>query len=66
MRMGPIARVLNRANGLRCLQCEATEEDRQVTEQGLFVRSQQLVAPGDGISERALTGREIAGTVGQK
>ena len=52
-----------RGNGFDRFEREATGEDRQPPKQGLFVRRQEIVAPGDGIPHGLLPGREIAGAV---
>ena len=40
---------------------EAAGEDRQPAEDRLFLGGQQIVAPGDRVAHRALTGRGVAG-----
>ena len=42
------------------------DEDRQAAEQAPLVLVQQVVAPGDGVAQRLLAGREIARAAGQQ
>ena len=39
---------------------------RQPTEQGLLARLEQVVAPGDGVAQRLLAGRQVARATGQQ
>ena len=53
-------------DGLRRLEREATGEDRQVAEERLLVRGQQVVTPGDRVAHRALACGQIASAAGQQ
>src|SRR3712207_8407549 len=55
-----------RGNGFDRFEREPAGEDRQPPKQGLFVRRQEIVAPGDGIPHGLLPGREVAGAVDRK
>jgi hypothetical protein len=45
---------------LRCLQAEAADEDGKAAKDQLRVRSEEIVAPGDGVAQGLLAGRGIA------
>ena len=44
------------SNGGRCFQCKAAREDGKSGKKHLLGFAEQVVAPGDGVAHRALTG----------
>ena len=56
----------DRCDGLRGLQREAADEDREPAEEALLLGCQQVVAPGDGIAHRLLPRRQVARASGQQ
>ena len=56
---------LHGSDRLCCLQRPAAGENAQSPEQDLLRRSEQVVTPGDGVTQRPLARREVARTSGQ-
>src|SRR5215210_3562320 len=54
------------ADRLDCLQRAAAHEDRQASVQRLLLGAEQVIAPGDGVAEGLLAGRQITCTTGQE
>jgi hypothetical protein len=53
------------ADGLRGREGAAAGADRQPAEEGPLLSAQQIVAPADGVAQRPLPRRQVAGTTGQ-
>jgi hypothetical protein len=54
------------ANPLRRVQREAANEDGQAAEEGLLLRRQVVVTPGDGVPHRLLPSRQVPPAAGQQ
>ncbi len=53
------APIQRRAEVLDCFQGTAAHEDREPPEEALFLGTQQVIAPDDGIAQRLLTSWSI-------
>ncbi len=52
------------ADGLDCFQGAATDEDRDLPEEALFLGAQEIIAPGDGVAQGLLPGWGILCSTG--
>ena len=61
-----IACRLRSADGFRRLQREAAGEDGEAAEEGLLLRGEEVVAPGDGVAHRLVAGGLVARAAGEQ
>jgi hypothetical protein len=54
------------ADGLGRVKREAPGKDGEAAEEGAFLLGEEVVAPGDGVAEGLLAGRQIALPAGQE